>query len=278
MRIIVPFAALAGSLIVLPAAAEDCKFTKDHSANVELRGAKRVVVAAGAGELTVRGEDGRTSMNAAGRACASSQELLDQIRIESRVGGDAVHVKTILPDMMTHDMLGFSRYARMDLTVLVPRTAVLSIEDSSGDLQVSNVQAATVADSSGDQRIRDVSGDLDVTDSSGEIEIERVGGNLRLKDSSGDVDVTDVRGNVDVTVDSSGDLEIERVAGAVHILNDSSGDIGVSEVERDVTIDVDSSGSIQVDRIGGNFTVGADGSGGISHNRVTGKVQIPQED
>jgi DUF4097 and DUF4098 domain-containing protein YvlB len=277
MRKIVAFAALAGFVFALPAAAEGCKFTKDHAADVKLGGAKRIVVTAGAGELTVRGEDGRAAAGAAGRACASSQELLDQIRIESRVEGDAVHVRTILPDM-ADDMFGFSRYARMDLTVLVPKAAVLSIEDSSGDLQLSNVQAATVADSSGDQDIRDVAGDLDVTDSSGEIEIERVGGNLRLKDSSGDVDVNDVRGNVEVTVDSSGGLEIERVAGAVHILSDSSGDIGITEVQRDVTIDSDSSGSIQVERIGGNFTVGADGSGGITHNRVMGKVQIPDND
>ena len=276
MRKIAPFAALMGTLVALPAAADDCKFTKDHSTNVQIGGARRVIVAAGAGELTVRGEDGRAAVNAAGRACASSQELLDQIRIESRLEGDAVYVKAILPDM-SDDTFGFSRYARMDLTVLVPRTAVLSLEDSSGDLQLSNVQSATVADSSGDQEIRDVAGNLDVTDSSGELEIERVGGNLRLKDSSGDIEVDDVRGNVEVTVDSSGDLEIERVAGSVHILNDSSGDIDITGVERDVTIDVDSSGGIKVDRIGGNFTVGADGSGSIIHDRVMGKVQIPDE-
>jgi DUF4097 and DUF4098 domain-containing protein YvlB len=265
-----------GALTALSAYAEDCKFSKDHTGNVE-GPAKRVIVTAGAGELIVRGEAGRTAVNAAGRACASSQELLDEMWLETRREGDAVYVKTVMPAWDT-DTFGFTRYAHLDLTVLVPDGAAISVEDSSGDLQVSNVQTASVADSSGDQGIRDIAGDLDVTDSSGDIEIQRVGGTLKLKDSSGDVDIDEVRGNVEISVDSSGDLEIDRIAGAVHIHNDSSGDIEITDVQRDVTIDSDSSGSISVERVGGDFTVGSDGSGGINHTKVLGAVRIPDED
>lgn len=275
MEKIIPLAALAGTLMALSAAAEDCKFSKDHSENLDLGSAKRVVIGAGAGELTVRGEENRTAMNAAGRACASSQELLDQMRLETRREGDAVYVRTIMPDM-AGGQFGL-RYAYLDLTVLVPKSATVSVEDSSGDLRVSSVQSATIADSSGNQTVRDIAGDLEVTDSSGEIEIERVGGNLRLRDSSGDVDIDEVRGDVEVAVDSSGDIEIERVAGSVHIINDSSGDIEINEVQRDVTIDTDSSGGITIERIGGNFTVGRDSSGSINHAQVLGKVSVPEE-
>lgn len=257
--------------------ADDCKFSKDHSVNVDLAGAKRIVLGTGAGDLTVRGEDGRAAANASGRACASSQELLDEIQIETRREGDAVYIKTVMPSW-DDETFAFRRYAYLDLAVLVPKTAVLSLEDSSGDLKLSNVQSASVADSSGDQNIRDIAGALEVSDSSGDIEIERVGGKLTLKDSSGDVDVDEVTGDVEVIVDSSGALDIERVAGSVHIRNDSSGEIDISDVQRDVTIDVDSSGSIRVERVGGNFTVRSDGSGGISHDRVMGKVQIPERD
>lgn len=258
------------------AAAVDCEFSKDHSVNVDLAGAKRIVLGTGAGDLTVRGEDGRSAANASGRGCASSQELLDKIQLETRRDGDTVHIRTVMPSW-DDETFAFTRYAYIDLTVLLPKTAVLSLEDSSGDLRLSNVQSASVADSSGDQSIRDIAGALEVSDSSGDIEIERIGGTLRLKDSSGDVDVDDVKSDVEVAVDSSGDLEIERIAGSVHILNDSSGEIEISDVERDVTIDVDSSGSIRVERVGGDFTVRSDGSGGISHDRVTGKVQIPED-
>ena len=272
----IAFVAL-GALAALSASAEDCKFSKDHAANVEAGPAKRVIVGAGAGELIVRGEEGRTAVNAAGRACASSQELLDEMRIESRRDGDTVYIRTVMPSWDAGVFLS-TRYAHLDLTVLVPKDATMSIEDSSGDLRLSDVRTAIVTDSSGDQSIRNIAGDLEVTDSSGEIEIANIGGSLKIKDSSGDVDIAEVRGDVEVSVDSSGDLEIERVGGGVHIRNDSSGDIEITDVQRDVAIDSDSSGSISVERVGGNFTVSSDGSGGISHSKVTGVVRIPDED
>jgi DUF4097 and DUF4098 domain-containing protein YvlB len=265
------------SLAAFPATASDCKFSRDDSATVDASGAKRVVVNAGPGDLKVRGEDARKAVNVTARACASTQELLDGLAVETRRDGDVVYVKTTAPSW-DEQLFTFSRYAHMDLTVLLPREAVLELEDSSGDLEVASVHAATVTDSSGDQRIRDIAGDLRVSDSSGEIVIERVGGALKLNDSSGDVRVDEVRGDVEVVNDSSGDLEVERVAGSVHIAEDSSGDIRVSEVQKNLTIDSDSSGSISADRIGGDFTVSEDGSGSINHSRVMGKVTVPADD
>jgi DUF4097 and DUF4098 domain-containing protein YvlB len=267
--------ALAG-LASLPAVA-DCKFSRNDSKAVDAAGAKRIVVQAGPGDFTLRGEDARTAVNVTGRACASTQELLDGLGLETRREGDVVYIKATAPSW-DEQLFAFNRYAHMDLTVLVPKDATLELEDSSGDLEVWNVRTATVTDSSGDQSIRDIAGDLRVSDSSGEIDIERVGGALKLNDSSGDVRIDEVRGDVEVVVDSSGDLEIERVAGSVHIAQDSSGDITISEVQRDVSVGSDSSGSISVDRIGGDFTVSADGSGSINHNRVNGKVSVPSDD
>lgn len=274
----------AGALLAAPvlaalfaplAFADDCKFGADRSARVDGTGIRKVVIGAGAGDLDIRGEEGRTDVLATGRACAPSQKQLDEIRIESRREGDTLYLKTILPEPVER-LFMWNRDAYMDVTVSVPKSAVLVVEDSSGDLELSNVQSATVADSSGDQTIRNIAGDLDVTDSSGEIGIEHVIGNLRLKDSSGDIDIDDVKGSVEITVDSSGDMTIQRVAGDVHVINDSSGDIEIADVQRNVSIDSDSSGSIRVDRIGGDFTVGADGSGDISHDRVLGSVHLPE--
>ena len=268
--------AVLGTLAAGSAVAEDCKFSRNHNVDVAAAGVKRFVLAAGAGDLKVRGEDNRNAVNAGGRACASSQELLDQIDIETRREGDVAYIRVVMPSE-SEGLSGWSRYAYLDLTVLAPKSAIFSIEDSSGDLQASNLQSADVADSSGDLAIRDIVGDLKVSDSSGEIEIERIGGSLALKDSSGDIAVDNVQGDVEVTVDSSGDIEIDRV-GSVHILIDSSGEITVGHVQRDVKIDSDSSGSINVNNVGGSFTVGVDSSGSIDYNQVTGAVRVPEQD
>lgn len=259
--------------LAVPAYANDCAHTTHRTANSAGPGIERVVVEAGAGDLVVRGGESR-DVKVDGRACASSTELLDGIKLEIRRDGDTVYLRTVLPDL-SDGLLGFTRHAYIDVSVDVPKTATLKVEDSSGDMRVSNVQGAVISDSSGDQTVEHIAGDLDVSDSSGEIKIADVAGGLRLRDSSGDVDVDRVQGDVLVTVDSSGELDIRHVTGGVHIVSDSSGDIELQDIKRDVIIDDDSSGGILVRDVGGNFTVGSDGSGGIHYERVAGTVRVP---
>jgi hypothetical protein len=272
MKIVLGSALLACALVV-PAHAEDCKHTAHRTANSAGPDIERVVVEAGAGDLVVRGGQGR-DVTVDGEACASSAKLLDGIKLEIRRDGNTVYLRTVMPDI-DHGLFGSAHYAYMDLSVSVPKTATLKVEDSSGDMDVSDVKAAAITDSSGDQTLARIAGDLEVSDSSGEIKIANVSGGLRLKDSSGDVEVDGVEGDVVVDVDSSGDLDIRRIAGGVHVHSDSSGDIEIRDVKRDVTIDDDNSGGIVVQDVGGNFTVGSDGSGGIRYDRVTGSVRLP---
>ena len=273
MKIALGSALLACAFLAQPAHADDCKHTAHRTANSAGPDIGRVVVEARAGDLVVRGGESR-DVTVEGRACASSAELLGQSQLEIRRDGNTVYVRTVLPDI-SDAVFGWNRYAYMDVKVGVPKNATLKIDDSSGDMEVNEVQAATITDGSGDQTLENIAGNLDVTDSSGEIKIMRVGGELRLKDSSGDVDVDSVQGDVVVDVDNSGDLDIRHVSGGVHVRNDSSGDIEIRDVKRDVLIDDDSSGGIRVQDVGGNFTVGSDGSGGIHYDRVTGQVQVP---
>lgn len=260
-----------GCSLAFASHADNCRYTRDATANVTGPGIARVVIEAGAGDLAVRGTRGN-EVAARGRSCASSEELLGQIRLDSRREGDTVYLKTVLPEAL---QFGWNRYAHLDLTVSVPGSAIVSVTDGSGELQVGNVRSATIVDGSGDQHVHDVAGDLNVKDSSGDLRIENVSGNLELQDSSGDVTVNDVRGDVLVGLDSSGDLNIAQVTGSAHVINDSSGDIEIEDVRRDVTIDRDSSGSIHVQRVGGNFTVDHDGSGNIVHHDVAGSVRVP---
>jgi DUF4097 and DUF4098 domain-containing protein YvlB len=272
MKLILGSALLACAL-ALPTHADDCKHTAHRTANSAGPDIERVVIEAKAGDLDVQGMDSR-DVTVEGRACASSADLLEESQLEIRREGNTVYVRTVLPEIQD-SLFGMGRYAYMDVRIAVPKSATLKIDDSSGDMDVTDVQAATINDSSGDQTLENVAGDLDVSDSSGEIKIIKVGGGLRLRDSSGDVDVDGVQGDVMVEIDSSGDLDIRHVSGGVHVRNDSSGDIEIQDVKRDVLIDEDSSGGIRVQDVGGNFTVGSDGSGGIHFDRVAGQVHLP---
>lgn len=254
------------------AAAESCRFRAERTGAVEIAApVDRIIVRAGAGRLRVVGAEGAQRVEGHGIACASSQEILDAIRLNVRREGNAVVVETDLPDRSWNG----SAYAWLDLDVTLPRSVPVEVEDSSGDAELRDLHTLVLRDSSGDAEVSGVAGLVDVTDSSGELRFERIGA-LRLEDSSGDVHVRTVAGDVEVRADSSGDLHIEDVGGRVHIRQDSSGSIRVLGVKGDLAIDADGSGSIVARDVGGSFTVGAKGSGDISHENVRGRISLPR--
>lgn len=252
--------------------AEDCKFSSDRAANFN-GPVKKVVVSADAGDLKIRG-DASSGVKATGRACASSESLLGKIALESRRENDTVYLTVVMAEGMG-DMFSFNRYSSLDLDITVPRDAELEVTDSSGDLELSDVGAAKVDDSSGDQLLKNINGNLKIDDSSGEIRVVSVVGNIEVEDSSGSIDIEDVRGDVKIDTDSSGDIAIAKVTGNAEVVNDSSGDITIREVKKNVTIDNDSSGNVNVSDVGGNFGVSVKSSGSILHDRVGGTVRIP---
>lgn len=252
--------------------AQECKFSSNRTASFN-GPVKKVVVSAAAGYLKIRG-DASGDVKATGKACASSEDLLGKIALESRRENDIVYLTVVMTESMG-DMFRFNRHTSLDLDIAVPRDAELDVSDSSGDLELSDVGSAKVDDSSGDQLLKNINGNLIVNDSSGEIRMISVIGNVEVDDSSGNIDIEDVRGDVIIKTDSSGDIAIAKVTGNAQVVNDSSGDITISDVRKNVTIDNDASGDINVSEVGGNFSVRADSSGNILHQRVGGSVRIP---
>ncbi len=235
-----------------------CRFHADLVQTADLAGVTRLVVSAQAGDLTVSGSKSSTGVEARGRACAPSAALLAAIKLSARRDGSVLYVETQLPD--TDGMGGWNWNSPMlDLTVTLPETLPVEVNDSSGDTDVRNVSALQIRDTSGDLTVHDVRGAVEIGDSSGDILVSDTGGDLRItSDSSGDLFIDGVQGNVEITNDSSGDIRVTHVTGNVHVGSDSSGDI----VARGVT---------------GNFTVDSDGSGDIDYSDVHGTVTIPEQ-
>ena len=264
---------LIGVAGFIAAHAEDCKFTAERSGKISVAGAKRIEIRAGAGDLKVTGRHGAEEVSASGRACASTQALLDQVQLKVTRDGDVIHVDVQMPDLSIITI--GNTYATLDVEVDLPDNVPLLAVDSSGDARFQHVATADISDSSGDLTIEDVNGDLKVRDSSGDLEIERVAGNLQLEDSSGDIEVDDVRGDVTVYADSSGSMTLEHIGKDVHVIQDSSGDIDIVDVKNNVLIDSDSSGEVDVRKVGGNFTLSHKGSGDIKTADISGTISLP---
>lgn len=231
-----------------PAAAWDggCKYSAERRASVDPAGATRAVVISRAGDLEIRPAEG-TLMESRGTACASRDEYLSELQVVARREGAVVYIEAGAPT----ELRGIgTMYAYLDMTVNVPAGLPVEIQDSSGDIEVHDVQVVNVRDSSGDIVLRGLVADVSIVDSSGDIRVTQAGGRVQVEDSSGDIVIDGAR-EVVIPSDSSGDITIAHVTGDVRIDRDSSGDIGIADVGRNVRLLSDTSGGVKVDRVQG---------------------------
>lgn len=252
--------------------AQECRFSSDRDANFS-GNIKKVVITAGEGSLKVNGV--AAGVTAKGRACASQEPMLSKITLESRREGDIVYLTVAMASGGMGNMFSFNRYTSMDLEVTVPKTAELSIKDTGGDIELSEVGGTEIVDGAGDLLLKNVNGDLNVEDESGELRIISVAGKVTIKDGAGGIDIEDVRSDVKILVDGSDDISIVKVVGNVDVVEDGSGDISIREITGNVVVGKDGSGDIRVTEVTGKFSVMQDSSGEILHDHVRGSVRMP---
>jgi hypothetical protein len=242
----------------LPAIAQDhgeCRHRAERSATVDANGARRLVIGAGSGSLKIEGKPGLTSVRIRAVACASSADLLDQIKLNARRSDSDVLVEA----NERRDDSGWhfrdNEYARLDVVVEVPAGLAARIDDGSGSIDLSNLGAVVIEDGSGDIVADNLHGDVDIDDGSGGIRLVDIAGAVRIDDGSGEISLRNIGGAIDID-DGSGEIDIRAARNNVRI-SDSSGGIEVADVE-------------------GDFIVTNDGSGGIDYDNVKGRIDIPR--
>lgn len=213
---------VAVSFLSSPVLADDCAHKAEREAVLDAGGARSVRIEAGAGELRVLGRTGQTRVEARGTACASSGQVLGQIRLNATRQGDVIVVRVEIPEGSPS---AWNEQARLDLTVTVPRIMPLDIKDESGSAEIAHVGTMTVRDGSGELSVTDVVGDLGIDDGAGSIEVSGVTGNIRLRDGTGSIQVRDVGGSVTVEEDGSGSIDVAGVKGDFTVARDGSGGI-----------------------------------------------------
>jgi hypothetical protein len=252
-------ALLAGSM-ALPAFAQDheqCRHRAERSATVDANGARRLVIGAGSGSLKIEGKPGLTSVRIRGVACASSADLLDQIKLDARRSDTDVLVEANeRRDERDRDWhFRDNEYARLDIVVEVPARMAARIDDGSGSIDLSNLGAVVIEDGSGDIVADNLNGDVEIDDGSGGIRLVDIAGAVQIDDGSGEISLRNIGGAIDI--------------------DDGSGEIDIRAARKNVRIS-DSSGSIEVADVEGDFIVTNDSSGGIDYDNVRGRVDIPR--
>lgn len=243
------------ALVALPAYSWDnCDQRADRHASETVDGIEKIEIRARAGDLRVEGSDGATEVRVKGKACASSDSLLEEVQIKIERAGSTLRVIAEVPESS-----GWRQAAALDLEIDVPAGVPVDVDDSSGDVSLRGVTLGRVDDGSGDLYARDTSGTVDLDDGSGDVRFQGHRGDVTVEDGSGDVRLTEIEGSIRVRSDGSGDLEMETVSGSVEVESDGSGDIFAAQVA-------------------GDFRVRSAGSGEVRHRDVAGRVDVPTRD
>ncbi len=237
--------AISGCVINVKAQKADVSLQEDLSVSTD--GVTSFEIEAGAGYLTVVGVDNTTSIEV--DADIKTTKEKDYVLYLKKSGSTA----KLVAEHNSSAGYWSGSSPQINLTVKMPKHLMLSIEDGSGDLKVTDINSnVQVSDGSGSAYFENIDGNLAIDDGSGNIAIKNLEGNLQLGDGSGELTVQDVVGNVNID-DGSGELSVFNISGAVTI-DDGSGDINVTKA--------------------GSLTILDSGSGDVSISKVKGEVNI----
>jgi len=140
--------------------------------------------------------------------------------------------------------------AKIDLTVEVPKSLSVIIDDGTGSIFVTDLaENLKIIDGSGSIVIRKTAGPISISDGSGKIEMTDTTGNIEVKDGSGKINIDRVRGNVRI-VDGSGSMTIKDIDGNLTV-TDGSGSIEISDVTQSVFIKDAGSGILEIEGVKG---------------------------
>lgn len=246
---------------LLPAIAFADTFRQTRILELPAAGVHELNMRCGAGNLTVRGEEGidiikvTAEIESEGNDKGEFRLLADKlVQLElKKEYGKAILRSEIVKQPLTNVA------GRVNLNIVLPRKMDLKIVDGSGDMVV-----------------RHIIGDLKIDDDSGGIKVENITGRVIINDGSGDIDIEEITGSIEID-DGSGEILIQDASGDV-MIRDTSGGIEINDIGGNVTVS-DGSGSIDIYRVQKNVVIQEAGTGKLEVNGVQGKVIIrnPEE-
>ncbi|MEP6908005.1 MAG: DUF4097 family beta strand repeat-containing protein [Pseudoxanthomonas sp.] len=264
-------------LLLLPVAAfaapPECKHSQPRNLDLDLSGVKAVVFDIGSHDLTVNASAGAKA-TLAGKACASDEKYLQQLKLVQHKVGDKLYVSARRDGTSSNNSFFGNQYAYMKLAGTLPDNLMVQMKVGSGDAVVTGASLLSADVGSGDLEARRIRGLVAATVGSGDITLEDIGSLHVVSISSGDMTAKQVRGPAKVGSIGSGDFELNGAQGDVEIGSIGSGDATISDVSGSVRIGSLGSGDVDASDIRGDLTLNSKASGAISQTRVKGRVSI----
>lgn len=209
----------------------------EKSLNLPAEGIAKLSVDAGAGSLDIRGEEGLSSIEVRAEISVegiSEKKLDDYLKDHLRFSLEKSGGEAVLKGYFEFVGIVFPRNATINLTVRVPKSMNLYVDDGSGWLTVDNIK-----------------GEVRIDDGSGDMTAENIDGHLIIDDGSGDIEARNITGDVRID-DGSGSMRIVKVGGTVTV-DDGSGGISIDDIGKDVVFESTGSGGVRTGNIRGRI-------------------------
>jgi hypothetical protein len=213
-----------------------------------------------AGSVTVQGWD-LPEINVSGRLGDGVDELA------FRVEGGTADIRVVLPRK-----LGGSRAGNADLVIRLPKASRVIVEAVSAEI--------TAAEVSGPQRLRSVSGNIELESSASDISVDSVSGHVAIAGSAAGarVDVNSISGDVRAT-GISGELLISSVSGSVSVADSALRRVKMSSTSGSLDYDggIAEGGNYEFNNISGNIDLIVPRDAGANYDISTFSGEIRNE-
>lgn len=206
--------------------------TVETTSDLDLSNLSHLMISGGSAQVTVMAGDAptlRLRVQARGRSPEEAAENARRVRLNVE-SGTTTKVGLDMPS---------GNYSRLEIYALLPASVKVTVNSSSGTVEVADRRA-----------------DVTLSSSSGALRAERIEGDVDLRASSGSITAWLITGDLNA-ISSSGRIRIEQVDGDVEA-SATSGSISVSQATGQVSAHTNS-GSIDVESnaVGGPYDLGA---------------------
>lgn len=173
-----------------------------------------------------------------GRNAQDARDLASSTRVEIAREGSRLAIRVVYPQITENwNFWNFDwndqnhRAVRVRLIVRLPGSIEAQARVASGDIVSHAVQGRqTLSSTSGDVRVEDAGGPVDLRSTSGNVTGRGLGGDAVLQTVSGDVRVTQIKGKVDART-TSGSMRLSEIDGPLTV-SSVSGDVGLRGVRQ----------------------------------------------
>ncbi len=235
----------------------------------------RIIIRGIHGDISVRGSD-EPEIRVNGKKNVRSWNENDARRVADRTG---VEITPNGDGFEVHPTSGGDSRASVDMDVVVPSKALVTIRNEKGDISVADMgTSVTINSGSGDIDVRNTKGDVSIDMHRGDVKVSGSKGDVKISGTGDSVDVVDATGNFTINGEFVGPIRAEKVAKGVRFVShrtdltltqlsghmeagsgnleivDAPGNLNVRTHEEQITVE-NAGGKIKVENRNGNIEV-----------------------